>query len=276
MAYRIHNIGLWLDEPESAPSPRAAEKLGVGPTTWPVVRVVRSVLDARKKGSPATSTRSRSSCARAALPARLPPGRQRGRAAPAPPPPGAHAGAAADHRRHRAGGAVLRAGAARARRAQSILLERGREVVPAPQGRREADARRHARSREQHELRRGRRRARTPTASSPRASTTRMVRKVIETFAQLRRAGPHPRRGQAAHRLGPAALRGGAAARGARVAGGCEVRFETRVEDLLYGDGRVAGVRLLTGRTLDERPGGARAGQLGARAVRALRRATAA
>ena len=52
MAYRVNNIGLWLDEPESLLGSRAAEKLGLRAEDLASVRVVRSVLDARKKGSP--------------------------------------------------------------------------------------------------------------------------------------------------------------------------------------------------------------------------------
>ena len=52
MAYRVNNIGLWLDEPEELLGERAAEKLGVTRSDLASVRVVRSVLDARKKGSP--------------------------------------------------------------------------------------------------------------------------------------------------------------------------------------------------------------------------------
>jgi hypothetical protein len=48
MAYRINNIGLWLDEPEELLGERAAEKLGVTRSDLASVRVVRSVLDARK------------------------------------------------------------------------------------------------------------------------------------------------------------------------------------------------------------------------------------
>src|SRR5438132_7175466 len=51
-SWRVNNIGLWLDEPDSLLGERAAEKLGVSPADLAKVRVVRSVLDARKKGSP--------------------------------------------------------------------------------------------------------------------------------------------------------------------------------------------------------------------------------
>src|SRR6476469_8185428 len=52
MAYRVNNIPLWLDEPETLLQQRAAEKLGVTSSDLTSVRVVRAVLDARKKGSP--------------------------------------------------------------------------------------------------------------------------------------------------------------------------------------------------------------------------------
>src|SRR4051812_5456577 len=51
-AYRLNNIGLWLDEPPERLSQLAAEKLGVGTADLASVRVVRQVLDARKKNSP--------------------------------------------------------------------------------------------------------------------------------------------------------------------------------------------------------------------------------
>src|SRR5512145_1996343 len=44
MAYRVNNIGLWLDEPEEQLGQRAAEKLGVTRADLASVRVVRSVL----------------------------------------------------------------------------------------------------------------------------------------------------------------------------------------------------------------------------------------
>jgi hypothetical protein len=50
--YRVNNLALWLDEPESLLGRKAAEKLGVKPADLVNVRVVRSVLDARKKNSP--------------------------------------------------------------------------------------------------------------------------------------------------------------------------------------------------------------------------------
>src|SRR5260370_30330997 len=52
MKYRINNIGLWLDEPQALLTKRAAEKLRISAEHLRSVRVVRSVLDARKKGNP--------------------------------------------------------------------------------------------------------------------------------------------------------------------------------------------------------------------------------
>src|SRR5437764_14685666 len=52
MTYRVNNIALWLEEPDTLITERAAEKLGLPAGALASVRVVRSVLDARKKGSP--------------------------------------------------------------------------------------------------------------------------------------------------------------------------------------------------------------------------------
>src|SRR6218665_4146697 len=48
----MNDMGLWLEEPEELLGQRAAEKLGVTRGDLASVRVVRAVLDARKKGSP--------------------------------------------------------------------------------------------------------------------------------------------------------------------------------------------------------------------------------
>ena len=45
-SYRVNNLALWLDEPESLLGKKAAEKLGVTPSDFSQVRVVRSVLRA--------------------------------------------------------------------------------------------------------------------------------------------------------------------------------------------------------------------------------------
>src|SRR3954468_14151052 len=52
LVYRISNLGIWLDEDESLLSRRAAEKLGVDAKGLGPVRVVRKILDARKRNHP--------------------------------------------------------------------------------------------------------------------------------------------------------------------------------------------------------------------------------
>src|SRR6478609_2104394 len=86
MAYRVNNIALWLDEPEELLGERAAEKLGVTRSDLASVRVVRSVLDARKKGSPRYIYTLEVTLAPGKKPARLPP--DVGDAPPPPEPPG--------------------------------------------------------------------------------------------------------------------------------------------------------------------------------------------
>jgi uncharacterized FAD-dependent dehydrogenase len=52
MRYRVMNIPLWLDEDEGTVLRRAAEKLRVGPSSLREAAVIRRSLDARKKGHP--------------------------------------------------------------------------------------------------------------------------------------------------------------------------------------------------------------------------------
>ncbi len=52
MRYRIGDIPLWLDEPESRVRAIAAERLGLSPGKLAEPRIVRRSLDARKKGHP--------------------------------------------------------------------------------------------------------------------------------------------------------------------------------------------------------------------------------
>lgn len=77
-----------------------------------------------------------------------------------------------------------------------------------------------------------------------------LVRKVIETFARC--GAPERILVQGKPHIGSDLLPGAVAKlREELVAKGCEVRFEARVEDVLHRDGRVAGVRLADGSTLD-------------------------
>src|SRR5438128_8432070 len=81
-AWRVNNIGLWLDEPNELLGSRAAEKLGLPESEVASVRVVRSVLDARKKGSPRYIYTLEVELAGGVTPRNLPPD-----VVPAPPPP---------------------------------------------------------------------------------------------------------------------------------------------------------------------------------------------
>ena len=85
MSYRVNNIPLWLDEPETLLGQRAAEKLGVTASDLKSVRVIRAVLDARKKGSPRYIHTLEVEFEPGRKPARIPP--DVSEAEPAPPPP---------------------------------------------------------------------------------------------------------------------------------------------------------------------------------------------
>jgi len=84
VALRLNNIGLWLDEPEGVLRERAAQKLGVTVSDVASMRVVRSVLDARRKGSPRFIYALEVELAEGREPSSLPPDVS---VAPAPPPP---------------------------------------------------------------------------------------------------------------------------------------------------------------------------------------------
>ena len=86
MPYRVHDVPLWLDEPETLLGERAAEKLGLSAADLASVRVVRAVLDARKKGSPRYIHTLEVALAPGARPPKLPP--DVSEVEPPPPPPG--------------------------------------------------------------------------------------------------------------------------------------------------------------------------------------------
>ena len=83
----MNNIGLWLDEPQSELPVRAAQKLGVGVGDLKGVRVVRQVLDARKKNSPRYIYTLEVELAEGRMPASLPPDVSVTEAPPPPPEP---------------------------------------------------------------------------------------------------------------------------------------------------------------------------------------------
>ncbi len=248
MAYRVNNIGLWLDEPEELLSQRAAEKLGVGRSDLASVRVVRAVLDARKKGSPRYIYTLEVELASGRPPPRLPPD-----VSEVPPPPEPASRVKEPERMP----LIIGTGPAGLfcalglleRGVRSILIERGREVVP-----RRKDVAKLMRDgsldpESNMNFGEGGAGAYTDGKLSTRINHP-MVRKVIETFARCGAPGhiliegkPH---------IGSDLLPGAVATlREELIAGGCQVLFEHKVEDLLYKDGHIAGVRLWDGRTLE-------------------------
>lgn len=247
-AFRINNIGLWLDESDEVLPARAAEKLGVKPSDLASVRIVRSVLDARKKGSPRYIHTLEVTLAEGRLPGKLPPDVSEVEAAPAAP----GRVRAPDQRPIIVGtgpAGLFAALGLLERGVTSILLERGREVVP-----RRKDVAKLMRDgsldpESNMNFGEGGAGAYTDGKLSTRINHP-MVRKVIETFA---RAGAPDRilvqgKPHIGSDLLPAAV---AVLREELRQGGCEVLFEHRVEDLLYRDGTVGGVRLSDGRTLE-------------------------
>jgi len=248
LPYRIHNVPLWLGEPESLLRRRTAETLGVRPDALASVRVIRSVLDARKKGSPRTIHTVEVTFAEGRAPAKLPPGVTETEPAPPPPPK-----VRAPERRPIIVGTgpagLFCALGLLERGVPSVLIERGREVVQ-----RRKDVARLMRDgsldpESNMNFGEGGAGAYTDGKLSTRINHP-LVRKVIETFARygapdriLVDGKPH-----IGSDLLPFAV---ARLREELVAGGCEIRFEARVEDVLAEDGRAAGVVLHDGARLD-------------------------
>src|SRR5690349_21824379 len=248
MAYRLNNMGLWLDEPEELLSQRAAQKLGVTASDLVSVRVVRSVLDARKKGSPRFIYTLEVEVAPGRAPPSWPPDVA---LAPAPPPPPRPVKAPEQRP------IIIGTGPAGLfcalglleRGVRSVLVERGREVVE-----RRKDVAKLMRDgsldpESNMNFGEGGAGAYTDGKLSTRINHP-LVRKVIETFARygapdriLVDGKPH-----IGSDLLPFAV---ARLRDELIAGGCEVRFETRVVDVLVRDGRVAGVKLADGAALE-------------------------
>src|SRR3954468_21851055 len=247
MPYRLNNIGLWLDEPEAVLGERAAQKLGVTTSDLQSVRVVRSVLDARKKGSPRFIYTLEVEVAPGRAPHALPP--DVGLAPPPPPPP--RPVKPPDRRPIIIGtgpAGLFCALGLLERGVRSVLVERGREVVE-----RRKDVAKLMRDgsldpESNMNFGEGGAGAYTDGKLSTRINHP-LVRKVIETFARFGAPGrilvegkPH---------IGSDLLPGAVANLRAELqARGCEVMFQTRVEDLLTRNGRVAGVRLSDGREL--------------------------
>lgn len=248
MAYRVHNIGLWLDEPESELTSQVASKLSVKKADVKNVRVVRQVLDARKKNSPRFIYTLEVELDGAAKPKLPPDVSEVEEAQPTAPPL---------TKKPKKRPVIVGTGPAGLfaafglleRGIPSVLLERGRDVVQ-----RRKDVAKLMRDgtldpESNMNFGEGGAGAYTDGKLSTRINHPH-VRKVIETFARfgapdriLVDGKPH-----IGSDLLPLAVE---KMRNELVAGGCEVRFETRVEDILSSDGRVTGVKLHDGSVID-------------------------
>lgn len=247
-AYRVNNIPLWLDEPDTLLGERAAEKLGLTASDLSSVRVVRAVLDARKKGHPRYIHTLEVTLASGRRPPRVPPDVSEVEAPPPPPrevkPPDQRpiivgTGPAGLF----AAWGLLEVGV------RSILIERGKEVVE-----RRKDVAKLMRDgsllpESNMNFGEGGAGAYTDGKLSTRINHP-MVRKVIEAFARF--GAPDQILVQGKPHIGSDLLPGAVAAiRRHLVEHGCEVRFDTRVEDLVIADGRISGVRLNDGSVLE-------------------------
>ena len=247
-AFRVNNIPLYLDEPDSLLGKRAAEKLGVGEGDLASVRIVRAVLDARKKGSPRYIHTLEVALASGKRPPRVPP--DVSEVEPAPPPPGKVK--APDQRPIIVGtgpAGLFAAWGLLEVGVRSVLIERGKEVVE-----RRKDVAKLMRDgsllpESNMNFGEGGAGAYTDGKLSTRINHP-MVRKVIEAFAQF--GAPDQILVQGKPHIGSDLLPGAVAnIRRYLIEHGCEVRFETRVEDLVIADGRLTGVKLSDGSTID-------------------------
>jgi uncharacterized FAD-dependent dehydrogenase len=247
MRVRVNNIPVWLDEGEHVAAERAAEKLGLRASELASARVVRSVLDARKKGSPRWIYAVEVTLPDGALPPASP-----DVVAVEDPPP-----SPSTVRQPARWPLIVGTGPAGLfcawglleRGVRSILLERGREVVE-----RRKDVAQLMRDgsldpESNMNFGEGGAGAYTDGKLSTRINHP-LVRKVIETFAAFGAPGqilvdgkPH---------IGSDLLPGTVARMRERlVAEGCIVRFATRVEDILTEGERTRGVRLSDGSVLE-------------------------
>jgi uncharacterized protein len=248
MALRLNNIALWLDEPTTLLTAKAAEKLGVSVEAVVSVKVVRSVLDARKRNHPRTIYTLEVDLAGSA-PAHLPPDVSEVEAAPAEAMPVAKVPEQRPIIIGTGPAGLFCALRLLERGIKSIVLERGRNVVE-----RRKDVAKTMRDgtllpESNMNFGEGGAGAYTDGKLSTRINHP-MVRKVIETFAQygapdriLIQGKPH-----IGSDLLPFAVE---KMRADLVAAGVEVHFSTRVEDVVVRDGKVAGVRLADGRVLE-------------------------
>ena len=247
-SFRVNNLALWLDEPESLLPKKAAEKLGVKPADLVSVRVVRSVLDARKKNSPRYIHTVEVEFAPGKLPRTVPPDVSEVEPlAPAPLPVKRQP----DQRPIIVGmgpAGLFCALELAQRGVKSILLDRGRDVIQ-----RRKDVAKLMRdgslmSESNMSFGEGGAGAYTDGKLSTRINHP-SVRRVIETFAKygapdriLVQGKPH-----IGSDLLPFAVE---RMRKELQEMGVEVLFETRVEDILSRDGVATGVKLADGSEL--------------------------
>lgn len=246
-SFRINNLALWLDEPETELSGRAAQKLGLAEGDIASLRVVRSVLDARKKNSPRTIHTVEVTLA--SRPATLPP--DVSEVEPdAPPPP--RVARVPDHRPIIVGmgpAGLFCALVLAERGVSSVLLDRGKDVVE-----RRKDVARLMRdgsllTESNMNFGEGGAGAYTDGKLSTRINHP-WVRKVIETFAKYGAPGRILVQGKPhiGSDLLPFTVE---AMRKDLVALGIEVRFNARVDALLSKDGAATGVKLSDGTVLE-------------------------
>jgi uncharacterized FAD-dependent dehydrogenase len=252
MRYRIGNLPLWLDESEDKLASRAAERLGVASAKLGDLRIVKRSLDARKKGHPRYLL---SVDVELAPDVRLGPLDSTVVAVPDDPP--APAPVSRSHRRPvivGAGPAGLFAALGLLERGvRSILIDRGRAVGP-----RRKDVAKLFRNgtldpESNMNFGEGGAGAYTDGKLGTRIGHP-AVRKVVETFAFygqgygldriLVEGKPH-----VGSDLLPCAVEG---LREHLVKEGVEVRWETRVEDILVdGEGHCHGVALASGEAIE-------------------------
>ncbi len=249
VGFRINNIPQWLDEPETVLGQKAAAKLGVRPADLATVRVVRTVLDARKKNHPRYVHTLEVEVVPGRLPKTLPPDVSEVDAPPAPLPQVKRPPEKKPLIIGMGPAGLFAALALAERGVPSIILERGKEVVQ-----RRKDVAKLSRDgtlfpESNMNFGEGGAGAYTDGKLSTRINHPH-VRRVIETFAKF--GAPDRILVQGKPHIGsdllPFAVE---KMRHELLALGVEVRFETRVEDVLVKDGQVTGVRLSDGGVLE-------------------------